>query len=98
MALGSPKETKDQESRDDLIRDDAPRPIAVRHAVCLVRSAGIGSGLSDNDYVQKLTITRAPRPRVLRVDRDGSALAERPLAVEIQRYAATLMETCSPSR
>ena len=39
-----------------------------------------------------------PEPRLLRVYYELRALAKRPLAGERQSYAATLMETCIPSR
>ena len=52
MRIGLIKETKDQENRVGLTPDNARRLVEGGHAVCVERGAGIGSGFSDDDYVQ----------------------------------------------
>ncbi|MGD1982730.1 MAG: alanine dehydrogenase [Chromatiaceae bacterium] len=52
MRIGLVKETKDQENRVGLTPDNVRRLVAGGHTACVEHGAGIGSGFSDDDYVQ----------------------------------------------
>ncbi len=52
MRIGVPKETKDRESRMGLVPEGVRELVAAGHRVLVERSAGLGSGFSDESYVQ----------------------------------------------
>ena len=52
MKIGIPRESKDREYRVGLVPDGASVLCRAGHEVIVERSAGIGSGFSDEDYVR----------------------------------------------
>jgi alanine dehydrogenase len=52
MRIGLVKETKDMENRVGLTPDNARMLVEGGHAVCVEHGAGLGSGFSDDDYLQ----------------------------------------------
>ena len=52
MIIGIPKETKAQENRVGLLPGAAYQLIRRGHAVLVEKSAGVGSGYADEDYVK----------------------------------------------
>lgn len=51
MLIGCPKEIKNQEYRVGITPDVAQEAIAHGHKIIMEKSAGLGAGFSDSDYI-----------------------------------------------
>ena len=57
MNIGVPKEIKDNEQRVSLTPYGAAELSKQNHTVLIEKSAGLGSGFSDNKYIESVSIT-----------------------------------------